>query len=126
MVEINFKKSKIHGFGIFATRDFKKGELVIRWKSHKQIAKENINKLSEEEKHNISYIDGEYILVPPEGRINHSCNPNVHLANFCYIAKRDIKNGEEITADYRKESEHGFEMKCNCGSKNCVGIIYKK
>ncbi len=123
MTDIIVKRSKIHGLGIFAARDFKKGEVGIRWKTYKQISKENIDKLPEEEKHNISYIDGKYILVPPEGRINHSCDPNVYLANFCYIAKRDIKKGEEITTDYRKESEPSFEMKCNCGSKICRGII---
>jgi hypothetical protein len=123
MAGVIVKKSPIDGKGIFAARNFKKGELVIRWGSHKQISKEENDKLPAKEKHHISYIDSKYILVPPEGRVNHSCDPNVYLANFCYVAKTDIKKGEEIIADYRKESEPGFEMKCNCRSKNCKGLI---
>jgi len=45
------------------------------------------------------------------------------LEDFCYYAKRDIEKGDEITADYRNESEKGFSMKCNCKSNNCVGKI---
>lgn len=122
MADIIVKKSKIHGFGIFAARDFKKGEVVIRWKSHTLISKDDIDKLSEEEKQNISYLDGKYVMVPPEGRVNHSCDPNAYLVNYCYIAKRAIKKGEEITTDYKEESEPSFKMKCNCSSKNCKRI----
>lgn len=122
-IDIFIGKSKIHGLGRFAAHDFKGGEVVIKWDTHQQLTKEKVDNLSEKEKNNVSYINGKYILVPPEGRINHSCNPNVYLHNFCYVAKKNIKKGEEITTDYRKESEYGFKMKCRCGSKNCRGII---
>ena len=117
------KKSKIHGFGIFAKRDFRKDEAIIRWKDYKVLNREDIEKLTKKDKNHLSYVNKEYVLVPPEGRVNHSCDPNVVLINFCYVAKRDIKKGEEITADYVRESDPGFEMKCNCGSKKCRGII---
>lgn len=122
-INIIIEKSKIRGLGKFAAHDFKSGEVVIMWSTHQQLTKEEVDILPKKEKQNISYIDEKYILVPPEGRINHSCNPNVYLSNFCYLAKRNIKEGEEITTDYRKESESGFKMKCSCGSKNCRGII---
>ena len=125
MKDIIVKKSKIHGLGIFAARDFKKGEIVIKWSSHKEINREDIKKLSEEEKQHISYINGKYILVPLEAWVNHSCDPNVYLdkKHFSYVAKRNIKKGEEITTDYREESEPGFKMRCSCRSKNCKGFI---
>ena len=31
MVDVAVKKSKIEGLGVFALRDFKKGEIVIKW-----------------------------------------------------------------------------------------------
>jgi SET domain-containing protein len=76
-----------------------------------------------EDKEHISFIGDKYVLVPPDGWVNHSCAPNVRLADFFYFAERAIKKGEEITADYRRESKAGFQMKCNCGSKNCTGSI---
>ena len=40
-----------------------------------------------------------------------------------YVALRDIKAGEELTADYAQFSTKDWEMKCNCGAKNCKGIV---
>lgn len=117
------KKSKISGLGIFAARSFRKGDLVIQWGSHRELSKEDLERLPAKEKEHVSFIENMYVLVPPEGWVNHSCDPNVRLDNFCYLAKRDIKKGEEITSDYREESAKGFSMKCNCGSKNCSGYI---
>ncbi len=116
-------QSSISGNGIFAARSFKKDEIVIRWDPHKTISKQEAENLPAEEKEHLSYVEDQYVLVPPNGRVNHSCDPNLLLEDFCYFAKRDIKNGEELTADYRKESEKGFTMKCNCRSKNCKGTI---
>lgn len=108
------KKSGIHGKGIFAGRNFKKGETVIKWKTHKETARKGKN---------ASFVNEKFVLVPMEARINHSCNPNTYLSKFRYTAKRNISQGEEITTDYKKESWPGFKMKCNCGSKNCKGIV---
>jgi len=33
------------------------------------------------------------------------------------------KKGEEITADYAKDNAPNLNMECNCGSKNCKGIV---
>ncbi len=121
--EVVVKPSKISGNGIFASRDFEKNELVIRWSTHRELTKQDVESLPNGEKEHVSFIDNRFVLVPPNGWVNHSCDPNVVLIDFCYFANRDIMKGEEITADYRKESERGFWMKCNCGSKNCVGYI---
>jgi len=40
--EVVVKKSKISGLGIFAGRDFKKDQLVIKWSSHRELSKEDI------------------------------------------------------------------------------------
>jgi len=121
--EVVVKKSRISGLGIFAGRDFKKDQLVIKWSSHRELSKQDVENLPKEDKEHVSFINNKYVLVPPDGWVNHSCDPNVQLADFCYFAIRAIKKGEEITADYRKESEAGFQMKCNCRSKNCTETI---
>jgi SET domain-containing protein len=125
MNDIVVKKSKIHGSGVFAARDFKLGETVIKWSSHKILSKSDIAALSDEEKECVSFIDRKYVLVPVEGRVNHSCNPNVVLKNFCYVALKPIKLDEEITADYALESDSSFKMICKCKAKNCRKIIKK-
>ena len=120
---ITTNKSKIHGNGIFAARNFTKGEVVIKWSSHKQIVEKDIAMLTKKEQKFISYINGCFMTVPPEARLNHSCSPNVYLDDFKYIARKKINKGDEITCDYRKESQENFKMKCCCGSKNCKGFI---
>lgn len=54
---------------------------------------------------------------------NHSCDPNTGKG---FIALRDIKAGEELTVDYAQFSTQDWEMKCNCGSSNCMGILRGK
>ena len=123
MKSVTVKKSQIHGEGVFAARKIKKGEIVLRWNNSHKLTKKEVHKLSEKEKRYISFIKGEYILMqPPERYVNHSCDANTYAKNFCDIAKRDIKKGEEITADYSEEGVP-VDMKCNCGSKNCKKII---
>ena len=121
---IIIKKSNINGKGVFANKDFKKGEIVLRWNLSKTLSEEQIEK--NRNKEYITYLDGRYVLMqPPEKYINHSCSASTISKNFCDIAKRNIKKGEEITGNYLLDSPSGFYMKCNCKSKNCKGFIRK-
>lgn len=116
------KKSKINKKGVFAVRDFKKGEIVLKW-TPKFLGKFEVEKLKNDQKHYI-YKDGKdkYLLMQsPEKFVNHSCEANTQVKNHCDIAIRDIKKGEEITSDYGKGSLVSFE--CQCGSKNCRSVI---
>ncbi|MEK6910182.1 MAG: SET domain-containing protein-lysine N-methyltransferase [Nanoarchaeota archaeon] len=115
--------STIHGKGVFANKDFKKGEVVIKY-NLKKLTKEQFDNLSEEEKHFTS-IKGDkiYLFPSPERYVNHSCEPNTNPSSDGDIAIKNIKSGEEITTDYRKDDVPGLNMKCNCKSKNCKMII---
>ncbi len=123
VIEVVVKRSDIHGLGIFAAKNFRKDAVVIKWNSHRELSKQDVEALSKADREHVSFIDGKYVLVPANGWVNHSCEPNVRLENFCYVAKKDIKIGQELTTDYRKESEKGFVMKCTCGSKKCKGSV---
>ena len=124
MTDVIVKKSKIEGLGVFASRSFKKGEVVIKWDISHQLTAEEVKKLAETEKKYVAYMNGKYILMQPPARyVNHSCDANTYAGNFCDIAKRNIKKGEEITGDYSEDETPGFEMKCSCGSKNCRKVI---
>lgn len=118
------KKSYIEGKGVFASRDFKKGEIVLHWDISHTLSKEKVDKMSNKEKKYISLLDNKYVIMQePERFVNHSCSANTTAKNFCDIAKRDISKGEEITANYTEELLPNTSMKCNCGSKNCIKTI---
>jgi len=58
--------------------------------------------------------------------INHSCNANVwfHPTENKFLARRDIKTGEEITYDYgTTECNPKWTMDCLCGLECCRGRI---
>ena len=127
MKNVVVKNSNIDGNGVFANRDFLKGEVVIKWDVSHKLTKDEVDKLPKKEKIYIAFLDGEYILMQSPARyVNHSCNANTYSNNFCDIAKRDIKKGEEITGDYSENEIPGFSMKCNCKAKNCRRIISSK
>ena len=111
--------SPIHGTGLFAKRDFKKGEVVVMWNPLKHLPKEEIPTLSDEDKHALSELpDGTYIVNGAPARyVNHSCDANTTAEGMKDVAVREIKAGEEITANYG--SEGGLEFSCACGTTNC-------
>ena len=113
-MNIVVKKSKISGKGVFAKRDFKKGELVLKW-NRKILTKLEAGKLNTKQKHYLYQEGNKYFLMqPPEKYVNHSCEANTVAKNKSDIAIRNIKKGEEITSSYAN-----FSFKCKCGSKKC-------
>ncbi len=125
MPNIIVKRSKIHGKGVFANRDFKKGEIAVKYHL-KPLSEEEFNSLSKSEKRFTSFEDGKYWLFPsPERYVNHSCSPNAatNLKAKHDAAIKEIKKGEEILIDYSSDNIPGLNMKCKCGSKNCKKVI---
>jgi len=123
-MDVIVKKSTIEGKGVFAARNFKKGEIVLTW---------HPKNLTKEEFDNLSYQEAKYrgkkgnnyrIMQPPERYVNHSCDPNTKPDGSSDIAIRDIKQGEEITSDYSGSSNPNFI--CNCGSYKCKGSFTEK
>ena len=59
----------------------------------------------------------------PEGvdYLNHSCRPNARVEDQLYVyATRDIRPGEEITADYRTFNLVPEGKRCWCAEPQCV------
>ncbi len=119
------KKSKIEGKGVFANRDFKKNEVVIKWNTDILLTDIELKKLPENKKKYITPFHGKYLLQQPPARfVNHSCNPNTKVVdNSSDVAIKDIRKGEEITSDYSSFIAPDETMNCNCKSKNCRNII---
>lgn len=126
--DIIIKKSKIEGMGVFANRDFKRGEIVIKWNTDTFLSKKEAGHIPEREKRYIYPIGNRFLLQQPPARyVNHSCNPNTKVVDDASdVAIKDIRKGEEITSDYSLSFAPDEKMECNCGSRNCKGMILKK
>jgi SET domain-containing protein len=117
------KNSKINKKGVFAGKDFKKGEVVLKW-NPKILGKIEIENFKDSQKHYLYKVKGDkyFLMQSPEKFVNHSCEANTRVENNCDVAIRDIKKGEEITTDYGDGNSSVLFM-CHCGSKNCRGVI---
>lgn len=102
--DILLKESKIGQFddriGAFANRDFKKGEVVIKW-NLKALSEDEYEELPQYEKENFCHHrNGVCWLYPdPERHVNRFKHPNV-VPDFdkqANIALRDIQKGEELS-----------------------------
>lgn len=122
---VEIRKSKKHGDGLFALKDFKKGENLYSLKKGRIVNYDEIQNLSEQEKIHLDQIgENEYEIIESPGcYINHSCEPNVEEKERGGYALKDIKNGEEITIDYNKIAYLEKLFECHCGSKNCRGFV---
>lgn len=101
--DVEVRKSTIgqfkDGLGVFATKDFKKGEIVVQW-NLQVLTHEAYGKLSEYEKNNFCHKrEGVIYYYPiPERYVNRSDSSNVFpdFEKQADIALRDIKKGEEL------------------------------
>ena len=108
MDDVKIKKSKVGQFdkGVFANRDFKKGEIVLRYDNLKPLTKKEFEKLPKSEKTFTHKHWGVIYLYPSPARyVNHSSNPNTvqNLKDRYDVAVRYIRKGEEITTDATKD-----------------------
>ncbi|MFZ9935093.1 MAG: SET domain-containing protein [Arenimonas sp.] len=143
------RRSKIHGSGVFAAKNIKKGEFIIEYKgllrSHQEV--DAAYDGEDETGHTFLFTLNEDFVVDAnikgnEARwINHSCDPNCDSEHVDAVdgdkskdrieikALRDIKAGEELSYNYgiRLGERHTPKLKklwaCLCGSPKCTGTM---
>ena len=122
---IYIKQAGKKGNGVFAVKDFKKGELIVKGKKGKIVYTKNVRKLSRDDKIHLNELDKDKweIMRIPECFINHSCDPNAIATGRSYVALKSIKKRQEITVDYRINTYTKQKWKCYCNSKNCTGWV---
>jgi len=133
------KGNAIAGFGIHATRNIKKGDVIYQGegKSQRIITKRYVEKnWSEEDKlHFRRYaypVSEELYMLWDEDPSNwapqnHSCEPNSAFDGLNVVATRSIKPGEELTLDYTQFLDENMEpFQCHCGTSKCRGLIMGK
>ncbi len=111
------------GHGVFANRWFDVGELVIPGVI--------VARANENDSYAIQAGPSEFVYEGAlKDLVNHSCEPNCGVRRNCHgaldlIARRAIREDEEITVDYAMHSytvEH-FPPRCLCGASSCRGEI---
>jgi len=125
--KIYIRKSKTHGKGIFANKKIKGGEIIFIIKGKKINFLIDNKRQAEIAGMNWIGFDKNIWIDPTKYGlfINHSCNPSsIIRGKVTVVALRNLKKGEEITADYSlNEADIFWKFKCHCHEKNCRGII---
>jgi SET domain-containing protein len=113
------------GLGVFALRTFAKGEFIFRRRHGRIVANARIRSLSREDRRHLCELDytRSAVVLPPGCYLNHSCEPNAMRSGAKVFAWRRIRQGEEITIDYRLNAFGSHRSKCLCGSPSCTGEI---
>jgi hypothetical protein len=126
--------SKIHGYGVVATRSFQPGEIVcygdgVLYDDDAEFDDTYALVLpGEDSGHGDTLF---WDLVCQTRWFNHSCDPNTDVMSkwdhetgtMCawWVAIRDIPVGEEITYDYAFVAD--VAEPCHCGAASCRGVI---
>lgn len=98
-------KGHLAGKGIYADKNFRKGEVVVQYHL-KALSQEEFDKLSIDEKMFTHMHHGQiYLYSEPERYVNHSETPNTYqdLEKHQDIALKDIQKGEAITTNAKKD-----------------------
>lgn len=130
------KGNSIAGYGIYAAREIKKGEVVFKGEGRAQriITRRYVETHWNEDEQlhfrRYAYPLSEEVFIlwddnPSEwAPQNHSCAPNTAFDGLDVLAIKDISKNQELTLDYADFlGEHMEPFDCQCGSTNCRGKI---
>ncbi len=130
------KGNSIAGYGIYASRDIKEGEIIFKGEGRAQriITKRFVEKnWNEEEKlhfRRYAYPVSEELFIlwdedPSEwAPQNHCCEANTAFDGLNVLALRNISKDQELTLDYADFLDENMEpFDCRCGAASCRGII---
>ena len=136
------RRSKVHGYGAFATRDIKKGERIDEYLGDRishNAADLRYEDHDENDNHTFLFIVDKKTVIDAgiggnDARfINHKCDPNcestIEKGRVFIEAIRAVAKGEELGYDYqigreKDDPENVDEIyACRCGSPKCRGTM---
>ncbi|RKP38702.1 SET domain-containing protein [Dimargaris cristalligena] len=138
--ELQFCKSAIHDWGLFAMEPINASDMVIEYVGEiiRQKVADHRERIYERQGIGSSYLfrldEDAVIDATKMGNmarfVNHCCQPNCNARiitvdggkRIVIYAKRDIDAGEEITYDYKFPIEKD-KIPCLCGAEGCRGTL---
>lgn len=109
MADVVVGEGKLAGKGVYAARDFKKGEMVVPF-NLKELSQKEFDALPDGEWEWIHSFGGKIYLFPvPERYVNHDDSPNTLPTPEGDVAMRDIKKGEAITINDKLELQRELD-----------------
>jgi uncharacterized protein len=117
---IQRRRSKIAGWGVYATRPINKNTRIVTYDGEKITHKESRRR---EAKYLDRVIDA-HVGGNVARYINHSCKPNCYSwvkDGVIWIrAARNIRKGEELSYDYNTTGNAEIPCRCRPGCKNSI------
>jgi len=126
---IEKRRSKIQGWGVFATRPIPKNTRIVTYDGEKITNRESL-------KREVRYLKQGHIWCFKLNRlyvrdaavggnvaryINHACAPNCYtqvIGDTIWIrAAKNIRKGEELTYDYSTDGEGSIPCRCSPGCR---------
>lgn len=102
---------KLDGKGVYAARNFQKGE-VVKWYNLTPLTQAEFDLIPQDEKKFVHSFNAQMYLFPEPSRYtNHSATPNVtpDYKRMCDVAIRNINKDEMITVNATEEVQYELE-----------------
>lgn len=130
--KLHLAESRIHGTGVFASREISPGEVVVIW-GGTLLSLEDVRKGRCTEHTHVAISEAECLATPlgaektVDDFMNHSCEPNLWMQDeVTLVANRAITPNEELVADYAiwlNDDSYRMSRLCNCGATACRHIV---
>lgn len=132
---VTVSSSRLHGRGLFAARDFAKGQRIMEYRGTKVTKAEGERRTERQWARRRVYVFTLNKRFDLDGSpawnlarlANHSCEPNCESQDdrgrrIWIVAKKAIKAGDELTYDYHFDFVDP-PPQCLCGAPLCRGYI---
>jgi hypothetical protein len=133
--DVDVRRSPIAGDGLFTRAPIAAGTVVSRLGGRLVTGPQLENMLhtaAQQPEHpyidTITVTDTLHLVLPPgtpNGKGNHSCEPNLWWIDaYTLAARHEIDVDEELTNDYATSTASArFRMECRCRSTSCRGVV---
>ncbi len=134
--QLRIRESRMHGFGVFATKAVAPNRKVIEYSGERRTWAQDTrlarNSQRRGQPRNVyrAYIGRRTVIDATIGGsgaefINHCCDPNLAArllrGRIFLFSLRKIRPGEELSWDYRLSSRK--KVKCRCHAPDCRGTL---
>ncbi len=124
---IRRRRSKLHGWGVFAQEDINKNKRIITYDGEKISTQESADREDRYLRRGEIWcfkLNRRWVIDANVGGnlarfVNHACRPNCYSnivdGEIWIIAGKNVKAGDELTYDYHTDGDKEIECRCRPG-----------